>query len=271
MIAVGWEGRAVLCELLRKVDRSGVLDHGGDTELIPDMLRIPVDLFLTGFAKLLKRGVVQATDRAIVLPNFMEAQDTPQSDAARKRAERARRRTETLQGVTGSHAESRDVTKSHSEPLPSVPVPDQTEHTGKSAEPTEGEVKKTGKRLRIDPTPEEAATVERVLSKLSERAHVNYRPDSVGHQVLIIGLLRKGYTERDLRMVIWHRWEKWGAREDMAEFLRPKTLFGPDNFAEYLPQAEAAWAKANGNGARDGPYANEPVSEIAQQFIRGGR
>lgn len=124
MVSVGWEGRAVLTELLRKVDRSGVLEHGGEVELVPEMLRIPRDLFLTGFARLIKRNVITATDTAIVVRNFLEAQETPQSDASRKRTERERRRTtEMSRGVTPGHVESQNVTPTLPEPDPSEPSP----------------------------------------------------------------------------------------------------------------------------------------------------
>lgn len=125
MVAVGWEGRAVLAELLRKVDRSGVLDHGGEVELVPEMLRIPRDLFLTGFARLIKRNIIRATETTIIIPNFIDAQETPQSDQARKRTERERRRAKEMsRDVTPGHVESRNVTPTlpePSQPEPSLP------------------------------------------------------------------------------------------------------------------------------------------------------
>lgn len=116
MLAVGWEGRLVLYELIRKVDRAGILDHGGDLEIVPEMLRVPQDVFLTGFAKLMKREVVLVTDRAIVLPGFIEAQEAPQSDRLRQQESRHRRRDRAVaesRNVTSGHEAGPDVTSGH--------------------------------------------------------------------------------------------------------------------------------------------------------------
>lgn len=92
LLAAGWEGRFVFYELLRHVDRAGVLDTGGDLDIVPEMIRVPADVFATGFARLKRRKVVQLTQGAIVIPNFLEAQESPASDAQRMREMRARRR-----------------------------------------------------------------------------------------------------------------------------------------------------------------------------------
>jgi uncharacterized phage protein (TIGR02220 family) len=57
---------------------------------------------------------------------------------------------------------------------------------------------------------------------------------------LIKARLAEGYTERDLRLVVWHRCEEWGADEKMAKYLQPSTLFRPGKFAEYLADAKQA-------------------------------
>lgn len=92
ILAIGWEGRLVWYELLRHVDRAGVLDHGGDIEIVPELLRVPADIFERGLARLRRRRCVRITSTAIVVPNFLEAQDTPATDAHRMRELRARRR-----------------------------------------------------------------------------------------------------------------------------------------------------------------------------------
>jgi hypothetical protein len=98
LIAVGWEGRFVFYELLRKVDRAGILDYGGDLAVVPDILRLPPEVFEVALPRLLKRGCVVQRDGVLVLPNFLEAQEASQSDAARKRASRERRRDRTMAG-----------------------------------------------------------------------------------------------------------------------------------------------------------------------------
>lgn len=85
---------------------------------------------------------------------------------------------------------------------------------------------------------------EAVLERLSARAGVTYSPCKT-HVRHVARLLREGFTEEQMRKVVWHRWLKWRDQPEMQQYLRPKTLFGPENFANYLPQAEAAWAEAN--------------------------
>jgi uncharacterized phage protein (TIGR02220 family) len=84
---------------------------------------------------------------------------------------------------------------------------------------------------------------EVVLERLSDRAGVTYSPCKT-HVRHVARLLREGHTEEQMRKVVWHRWVKW-RNSSMMEYLRPSTLFGPQKFAEYLPQAEAAWTEAN--------------------------
>jgi uncharacterized phage protein (TIGR02220 family) len=92
---------------------------------------------------------------------------------------------------------------------------------------------------------EELSIGERVLEKLSKRAGHTYGV-CVANMKPIARLLRDPETpatEHDMRIVVWHRWKKWKGTEQ-AEYLRPTTLFGPDNFfGKYLPPARAAYAK----------------------------
>lgn len=112
LIAVGWEGRLVLYELIRKVDRSGVLDTGGDLDVMPDMLRIPAEVFRAGLERLRARGCIRITSSAIVVPNYQHAQEAVQSDRLRQRESRAKRRDSAMsQDVTDGHAVSQAVTK----------------------------------------------------------------------------------------------------------------------------------------------------------------
>jgi hypothetical protein len=134
LLAIGWEGRLVLYELLRKVDRAGVIELDGD--VLPEMLRVPRNIFEVGWPRLLERGVIEAvTNRDgkshAVVPNFIEAQEATQSDKHRQRESRARRRELARLGelgVTNRHAtvtprdeRSQTVTDGHSVPSRAVP------------------------------------------------------------------------------------------------------------------------------------------------------
>lgn len=96
-----WRARTVLLHLVRKVDRAGVLDVGHDGVLgLAAVIELPLDIVEPGIAQLTtSRGgipTVVDTGTAYVLPNFMPAQEAPQSDPQRKRESRARRRDRAL-------------------------------------------------------------------------------------------------------------------------------------------------------------------------------
>jgi hypothetical protein len=103
LLAFGFEGRTVWWELIRKVDRAGVLDHGGDLDIVAELLRVPVDVFRVGLDRIVKRGSARLTDRAIVIPGYLAAQEAEQSDRQRQRESRARRREVAL--ATGATPE----------------------------------------------------------------------------------------------------------------------------------------------------------------------
>ena len=141
-----WEGRTVLMHLLRKVDRAGILDvEGHPAECVAAVADIPLDIAERGLAQLLDRKVFERQGDALVMPNFLTAQECMQSDAARKRSQRERDRAKALEGVTprdqasrhvtvghatgqkvtNGHAESHAVTVGHS--VPSLAVPSRTQ------------------------------------------------------------------------------------------------------------------------------------------------
>ena len=55
--------------------------------------------------------------------------------------------------------------------------------------------------------------------------------------------MREGYTDDQIKLVIWDRNKRWnkppapGSDKDSREWLRPSTLFRP-KFVEYLSMAE---------------------------------
>jgi len=248
MVAIGWEGRAVFFELLRKVDRSGVLDHGGDTESVPDLLRIPKELFLTGLARLLKKDVIATTETSIVVVNFMKAQESAQSDKARKQAERERRRAEALATVTPGHAESRPVTDGHemslcAEPSLSEPLKDMSPSATVLPFP--------------DPPPEKSRAVEAklvtasVVGAFNRAFGRNLRPS--GWEDSVKRLLSKGHTDEEMRGVVWWASIAWAGKPEIMRNATPKTLLklqssqGHGTFREYLSCAGELWReKHNG-------------------------
>lgn len=122
-----WRARLVFMLMLRKVDRSGVLDVGDDgVDGLAVALEIPTDICEAGVAQLEERGTLRRAPAAFVLPNFMHAQECRQSDKVRQQTSRERRRLDTLEaspGVTSRHPLSQmspAVTDRHSVPSRTV-------------------------------------------------------------------------------------------------------------------------------------------------------
>lgn len=140
-IRMPWEARALFMETLRKVDRAGVIDLDADEpiETLADMVRMPVDVVRQAMTHLERRGWVTLDGSRLSVPNFVEAQESRQSDAQRKRDQRERLNSQDKVevGVTRGHTESHTVTSSHSVPSLAVPsVPSLPSHTESTQKPT---------------------------------------------------------------------------------------------------------------------------------------
>jgi uncharacterized phage protein (TIGR02220 family) len=71
-----------------------------------------------------------------------------------------------------------------------------------------------------------------ILLFLNEKTGRNYR--AVGSTLKpIIARLREGFSPDDIRAVVARKCREWQGNEKMEEYLRPKTLFGATNFANY--------------------------------------
>lgn len=128
----------------------------------------------------------------------------------------------------------------------SAPAPDLREREDPPlaplAAPKEASGSRRVRKAKSDITPEEAASAERVLGKITDRTGVAYR-GSAAHIRLITQRLRDGIDELDLRAVIGYAWDAtglgWEAKPEMHGYLRPETLFGPVKIEQYLPPARA--------------------------------
>ena len=111
-----FEARSVFCLLLRKVDRSGVLETGrGDkAEALALTLMAPIDTCRKALDELTACGTVAVGDASVVLPRFIEAQECRMSDAARQKESREKRAVAKLQNHEDArHAPSHAVTAGH--------------------------------------------------------------------------------------------------------------------------------------------------------------
>lgn len=147
---LGWDGQNALTQLLRKADRSGVIDLNGiePWEAVVVLCGAPEEQARRGMARLLELEVVAHEDGRLLFPRYLEANECKQSDAQRQRESRARRgpisrnpppdvtkrdhkESQNVtdchgqsQGVTGSHTESQTVTPCLAVPsVPYQPVP----------------------------------------------------------------------------------------------------------------------------------------------------
>jgi hypothetical protein len=99
-LMIGWEGQALLLLILRKVDRAGIFEIGkhGLSEKglhgIAAFLGMPDDVVSRALPLLLEDGCVELSEdgRALVIPNFIEAQEASMSGTARQQESRLRRR-----------------------------------------------------------------------------------------------------------------------------------------------------------------------------------
>ena len=89
-----------------------------------------------------------------------------------------------------------------------------------------------------EPSDAEMQTVREVLSRLGRKNGIRYE-GSKAHIALIVGRLRDGFSEMDLRKVIGYCAEQWGNKPEMRPYLRPETLFGPTTITKYIDAARA--------------------------------
>jgi len=103
---LGWEGQCLLALLFRKADRAGLIDDVHDAADVLVLLRngMPSEVVESGLSALVKYNVIELSEPGLLIPNFLEAQETPQTDKQRSREYRAKRRDRSR------HAPSRAVT-----------------------------------------------------------------------------------------------------------------------------------------------------------------
>jgi Meiotically Up-regulated Gene 113 (MUG113) protein len=95
--ALEWQARALFYELMRKVDRAGLLPLGkSGLRGLAGIVRIPLEIVEASLPLLLADGCVVQRGSTLVLPNFMPAQEATRSDKQRQRDSRERRRAEAM-------------------------------------------------------------------------------------------------------------------------------------------------------------------------------
>jgi hypothetical protein len=128
-----WQGRAVLQAMLggEEFDRAGVFNFRGDpVACVATVTELPEEIVRVGLALLIETETWTVTERAIVWPEYTEAQTCPRSDKLRQSEQRKKRadsagalaepaparpppESAEPSPVTNGHAESHAVTPSH--------------------------------------------------------------------------------------------------------------------------------------------------------------
>lgn len=81
--------------------------------------------------------------------------------------------------------------------------------------------------------PKEPDPTEEVIDHLNQRAGTHYRGTTANTRKLIKTRLKEGFTVDELKLVIDKKCADWLNNRDMAQYLRPETLFG-NKFESYL-------------------------------------
>jgi hypothetical protein len=111
--SLGWEAQALFVQILRKVDRAGILDLGIgalgiDTgrDAIADgcvglagLMRMPVEVVRRALVRLLRDGCIVHEGQYLIVKNFIEAQESTMSTVTRQRESRERRRDHLRAGL----------------------------------------------------------------------------------------------------------------------------------------------------------------------------
>lgn len=85
--ALSWEAQALFLFLLRRVDRAGLVPLGrSGARGLAGMVGMPVEVVERALPELLADGCVQQSGTTLVIPNFVAAQESPQSDKLRARS-----------------------------------------------------------------------------------------------------------------------------------------------------------------------------------------
>lgn len=151
---LGWEGRAVMHEMLYEFDRAGVFEFGDDAaQDIADLVDLPLEVVQAGLSRLLATKTWVMTAGRIVWTRFVEGQSCPRSDRLRQQELRERRRDDALRAPVESpiaktaeltsavtpraplSRESRTVTPSRAEPNQTEPPISDARETGVTLSP----------------------------------------------------------------------------------------------------------------------------------------
>lgn len=289
---LSWDAQALLLQILRKVDRSGVLQLGKHgARVLPAALghREQAERITAALAELTADGCIVLRPECLVVPNFIAAQTSRQSDKARQQSARDRRRAESMgaslpadkemsQNVTDCHLESPDVTTGHpasprvtldkirvdetrsdlscAKPDPKQPelalVPQQAaDQSQQPAKPSKAQIRD---QLALGLF---AELVAARMSVIAGAEQLQPRPAALAGLKACLG---QGYTPDQIRHAIRLQAAEVKADPSKARWFIP-SWFIPKNVERYLalrPQDVTSARPSNASGYQGRPAPNEP-------------
>ena len=244
---IDWKARCTLTMMLRKVDRAGVLEHGGHGVMgLAAVIELPLEVVEPGIAQLTnpRIAVVVETPSEYVIPNYLEAQEASQTEAHRSREYRGRKRdlalargkgliTEAVDTVTFRDAaetgRGETVTSGHSASqavTPSLAKPNQEED--KSPAPPAAGGKPKARKPAKGPMPSDWAPNDIHGAKAaSMRLDLRHEAEQFRSSALANG---RAYADWDQAFHTWlgnaAKWrdERGGPRAAAANEIRPTRL-----------------------------------------------
>lgn len=143
-LAWTWQAVALFPQILKKVDKAGILDLGTQQTLrnLALVARLPLEVVKPGLDVLIEDGTCELNGGRLVMPNFIQAQEARKTDARRAQDYREGRKAKARaklsdfleEPVTPRHTASHGVTllpsPSSAQPDPD-PSPAQPERQGK--------------------------------------------------------------------------------------------------------------------------------------------
>ena len=258
-LSLSFEAQAFFVLLLRKVDRAGLLPLGkrgrasiflaiGQAHRVADLTPALDELIADGCI------LVDERRQVLVVRNYAEAQTARASDAARKRAERARDSAEAAKSailgenchtlsrdVTRGHAPSHDVTRGHEERREEESRADERsaeEGTAVAAAPAPpaasgSEQRKRPRRTRkLRPLPPVITELRAILGE--------HHPDAAWDE--LARRLDAGDLTPDDALAI----ARWAVRDEFWSKPGPSTLYRQKHWPDLLGKARAGPPKPAG-------------------------
>lgn len=134
----------------------------------------------------------------------------------------------------------------------------QIEQYNKTINRTEEDIDKlSSSEPNSDPEPEQKSQkipYEKIINYLNRKTNSHYRPTSKATKRLIKARYNEGFTDADFKTVIDKKCTEWLQDANMAQYLRPETLFGT-KFEAYLNQPDTGPIPRRN-------FGNKPVRKV---------